>query len=310
MNVAQYLDLAGQVSCDAQAYTLYAGVSGIPDFVRGANRAKDGKSIIMMHATSRDRKQSRIVPLLNNTIVTVPREDVRWVVTEYGVANLFGKSTQQRALAIISIAHPDFREELLYEAKKLGMVGQERTLGESARGVYPVRFEEKVEYDGQRILFRPAKPLDERKIQEHFYHLERVDVVSRFFHDKTRFVRQDMQGMFQVDYVNNMTIVGVVGESGFEKVVAVGSYYLEQSNNTAEVAFSVSREYQGKGLGKILIRKLAQAARENGIAGLFAITSPGNKNMIRLFKTLPYKIETVLEEDLLLSCRFDQTDEP
>ena len=142
MNVAQYMDLTGQVSCDAQAYNLYAGVSGIPDFARGANRAKDGKSIIMMHATTQDRKQSRILPLLGDTIITLPRQDVRWVVTEYGIANLFGKSTQERALAIISIAHPDFREELLFEAKKLGMVGPERTLGEAAKGVYPVQFEE------------------------------------------------------------------------------------------------------------------------------------------------------------------------
>ncbi len=306
MNVAQYMDLTGQVSCDAQAYTLYAGVSGIPDFVRGSNRCKDGKSIIMMHATTQDRKQSRIVPLFERTIVTIPREDVRWVVTEYGVANLFGKSTQERALAIISIAHPDFREELLNEAKKLGMVGHERTLGESARGVYPVRFEEGIEIDGEKILFRPAKQVDERRIQEHFYHLEKTDVVSRFFHEKTRFVRQDVQVMFQLDYINDMTIIGLVGQSGFEKVVAVGSYYLEQSNNTAEVAFSVSKEYQGKGLGGILIRKLAEIARENGIAGLFAVTNPGNKSMIKLFRKLPYKVTTQLGDDLYLSCRFDQ----
>ena len=74
----------------------------------------------------------------------------------------------------------------------------------------------------------------------------------------------------------------------------------------AEVAFSVSREYQGKGMGRILIRKLAEAARDNGILGLFAYTSSGNKKMISLFKTLPYKVQSVLGEDILLSCRFDQ----
>jgi acyl-CoA hydrolase/GNAT superfamily N-acetyltransferase len=306
MNVAQYIDLAGQVSCDALEYNLYAGVSGIPDFVRGANRSKDGKSIIMINATAKDNTESRIVPMLNNTIVTIPREDIRWVVTEFGVANLYGKSIQERALAIISIAHPDFREKLLFEAKKLGMVGAERTLGESVRGVYPVRFEETVKIAGEKVLFRPAKPVDERRIQEHFYQLEKVDVVSRFFHEKTRFVRQEVQGMFQVDYIHNMTIIALVGESGFEKVVGVGSYYFESADNMAEVAFSVSKEYQGKGLGKILIRKLAEAARENGILGLFAVTVPGNKNMIRLFRKLPFKVRSVLGDDLMLSCRFDE----
>jgi acyl-CoA hydrolase/N-acetylglutamate synthase-like GNAT family acetyltransferase len=305
MNVAQYIDLAGQVSCDALEYNLYAGVSGIPDFVRGSNRSKDGKSIIMINATAKDNKESRIVPMLNNTIVTIPREDLRWVVTEFGVANLYGKSTQERALAIISIAHPDFREELLFEAKKIGMVGPERTLGESVRGVYPVKFEEIIKIAGEKILFRPAKPVDERRIQEHFYQLEKVDIVSRFFHKKTRFVRNDVQDMFQVDYIHNMTIIALVGESGFENVVGVGSYYFESSDNMAEVAFSVSKEYQGKGLGKILIRKLAEAARENQISGLFALTSPANKNMIKLFRKLPFKVRSVLGEDLMLSCRFD-----
>lgn len=306
MNVAQYIDLAGQVSCDALEYNLYAGVSGIPDFVRGSNRSKDGKSIIMINATAKDHTESRIVPMLNNTIVTIPREDIRWVVTEFGVANLYGKSIQERALAIISIAHPDFREKLLFEAKKLGMVGSERTLGESVRGVYPVRFEETIKIAGEKILFRPAKTVDERRIQEHFYQLEKVDVISRFFHEKSRFVRQEVQGMFQVDYIHNMTIIALVGESGFEKVVGVGSYYFEPADNMAEIAFSVSKEYQGKGFGKILIRKLAEAARENGILGLFAVTVPGNKNMIKLFRKLPFKVRSVLGDDLMLSCRFDE----
>jgi acyl-CoA hydrolase/GNAT superfamily N-acetyltransferase len=306
MNVAQYVDLAGQVACDAMPYTHYAGVSGIPDFVRGANRAHEGKSIIMLHASDDDAKTSRIVPLLNNTIITVPRDDVRWVVTEYGAVNLFGKSTQERALAMISIAHPDFREQLLYEAKQLGMIGSERTLGESVRGIYPVKLEETLLIKGEKITFRPAKPVDERRLQEHFYHLDKKDIVSRFFHAKKSFIRDDVEGMSQVDYIRNMTLVALVGEFGFDRVVGVGEYYLDPAKNMAEIAFSVSNDYQGKGLGRILIRKLAEAARENGLAGLFAYTSQQNKKMANLFKTLPYKVHSSVDEDLLLSCRFDE----
>lgn len=306
LNVAQYVDLAGQVSSDAVASTLFAGVSGIPDFVRGSNRSQGGKSIIMLYSTTEDEKSSRIVPLLNNTIVTVPREDVRYVVTEYGSVNLFGKSTQERALAMISIAHPAFRDQLLNDAKELGMIGHDRRLGDYVRGVYPVRLEEMVIINGQRVTIRPSKPVDERRIQEHFYHLDKKDVISRFFHEKTRFLRNDIEGMSQVDYIHNLTIIAVVGEFGFDRVVGIGEYYLEPAKNMAEVAFSISSDFQGKGLGKILMRKLATAARENGIAGFFAYTSHGNKGMINLFKTLPYKIHSVLEEDILLSCRFDE----
>ena len=139
MNVAQTVDLAGQVSSDAVAATLFAGVSGIPDFVRGSNRSVGGRSIIMLGATADAGARSRIVPLLDGTIVTLPRQDVRWVVTEFGAVNLFGKSTQERAMAMISIAHPDFRDELLDRAKAIGMIGPKRRLGEAVRGVYPVQ---------------------------------------------------------------------------------------------------------------------------------------------------------------------------
>ena len=263
----------------------------------------------MLNASDADGKTSRIVPLLNNTITTVPRDDVRWVVTEYGAVNLFGKSTQERALALISIAHPDFREKLLFEAKQLAMIGPERTLGESVRGIYPVRLEETLRIKGEKITLRPAKPVDERRLQEHFYHMEKKDIISRFFHAKKSFVRDDVEGMSQIDYIRNMTIVALVGEFGFDQVVGVGEYYLDPAKNMAEVAFSVSNDYQGMGLGRILIRKLAEAARENGISGLFAYTAQQNKKMISLFKTLPYRVTSTVGDDLLLSCRFEEPQE-
>jgi len=101
--------------------------------------------------------------------------------------------------------------------------------------------------------------------------------------------------------------VAVIGEFGFGTVIGIGEYLLEPSKNIAEVAFSTSKEFQGKGLGKILIKKLCMAARENGIAGLVAYTSPGNKGMIKLFNTLPYKTKTFFDGDMLsLTCRFDE----
>ncbi|MBF0112589.1 MAG: GNAT family N-acetyltransferase [Desulfamplus sp.] len=312
MNVAQRIDLFGQVSCEAQSYTLYAGVSGIADFIRGANRSKGGKSIIMLNSTTtvkdddgKERRVSSIVPQLFDTIITIPREDIRYVVTEFGSVNLFGQSTQERAFALISIAHPEFRDELLSEAKKIGMIGQDRTLGESVYGIYPVQLEENVVVNGETITFRPAKPVDDRRIQEHFYQLEKADVISRFFHEKTQFLRDDVEVMSQIDYKRNLTIIALIGEMGFDRVVGVGSYYLEPATNMAEVAFSVSKGYQNRGVGIILIRKLAESARNRGINGMFAITSTSNKNMIKLFKSLPYKVQSEIDEDVLLSCRFD-----
>ncbi len=309
MNVASKIDLTGQITAQASAATRFAGVSGIPDFVRGARRSPGGKSIIMLYSTreTKDGLESAIIPVFREDLVVVPRGDVHYVVTEYGCVNLFGKSLQERVIAMISIAHPDFREALLEAAKELGFIDSERTLGEASRAIYPVRLEETLERNGQKVTIRPAKPVDERRIQEHYYTLPKEDVLTRFFCQKTIFARAEMETRSHVDYVNDLTLVAVVGEFGFGRIVAVAESMKLDSENLAEVAFSVSEDFQGKGLGTLFLQKLAAAARENGISGLIAFTIPTNKAMVNLFKTLPYKVTTLYEDgDLMLSCRFNE----
>ncbi len=307
MNVPMAMDLTGQVAADALSFNHFSGITGMLDFIRGASRPESGKSILMLTSTTVDGKKSRITPMLDDTAIVVPRGDVQYVVTEYGAVNLFGKSLQERAMAMISISHPDFREELFFEARKMGLLGAERTLSESVQGIYPIKLEETRVMDGELITIRPAKPVDERRIQEHFYTQDKDDIYSRFFQAKTRFVRGDVEGMFQIDYVKNLTLLVVVGEFGFGKVVAVGEYLLDPAKNIAEIAFSVSKEWQGKRLGKIIMKKLSEAARENGISGLMAYTLPRNRGMIKLFKSLPYKTKTVYDGEVVeLTCMFDE----
>ncbi len=308
MNVGMAVDLTGQVAADALPFNYFSGVTGMLDFIRGAALSKGGKSFILLTSTAANGKKSRIVPLLNDTAAVVPRSDVNYVATEFGVVNLFGKNIQERALALISIAHPDFREQLFSDAQKMGFLGPEKTVKESLQAVYPLNIEQVFEINGQQVTIRPAKPVDARRIQKHFYSLDKKDIVSRFFHEKERFVMDEIESVSQVDYIKALTLVAVVGEYGFSTVVGIGEYILDERDNIAEVAFSVSKSFQGMGLGKILMRKLAEAARENGIAGFMAYTTPDNESMIRLFKSLPYQVRTNLEDGAVaLRCRFDET---
>jgi acyl-CoA hydrolase/GNAT superfamily N-acetyltransferase len=308
MSVAMTIDLTGQVAADAMPQTHFSGITGISDFMRGAVQSPGGKSILMLPSTGMQGKRSRIVPLLADTAVVATRGDVHLVVTEFGAVNLFGKSLQERAMAMISIAHPEFRDELFFEAKKMGLLSTERTLSESIQGVYPIHLEETIDMEGEEMTVRPVKPVDERRIQEHFYNLDKDDVVARFFHEKTSFVKEEVEGVSQIDYVKDLTVVAVVGEFGFGRVVAIGEYLIDPATNVAEIAFSVSKDYQKKGMGKILLKKLASAARENHISGLVAYTSPQNRGMIKLFNQLPYKVNTFFDGDMLtLSCKFDET---
>ena len=299
MNVCRAIDLTGQVAADALPFNYFSGVTGILDFFRGASLSKGGKSILMMTSTRNGGKDSRIVPMLQNAAVVVPRSEVQYVVTEYGSVNLFGKSIQERAVALISIAHPDFRDRLFEEAKDLGLLGPERSLREEMNSIYPLGLEETRVLDRHPITFRPVKLTDERIIQEHYYGLDTIDVVSRFFHEKKSFVRKQIEHTFMIDYVKDLTILAVEGPPGFERVLAVGEYYLNPETLLAEIAFSVVKKWQGKGLSSIVIRKLAEAAKRNGIKGLTAYTSKENKRMVKLFNTLDYEVKMVGQGEMI-----------
>lgn len=123
INSALQVDLMGQVNAEMIGSRQFSGIGGQVDFVRGVSRAKNGKSIIALPSTASGGKVSRIACELDReAAVSTSRNDVHYIVTEYGIANLRGKSLRARALALISIAHPDFRETLLAEAKSKGMI--------------------------------------------------------------------------------------------------------------------------------------------------------------------------------------------
>ncbi len=306
INFARTMDLSGQVYADALPQNHFSGVTGMLDFILGTTMSPGGKSIIVIPARSIDGASSRIIPKADRGSIVIPKGYVSYVVSEFGMVNLLGKNIEERAMAMISLAHPDFRDELFHDAQESGLIDRNRTLNESLFGVYPARMEEIRMYDGQRVTFRPAKPVDDRLIQEHFYNMDEKDVQTRFFSLRRSFYREDMENMIQVDYIKNMTIVAVTGEVGFEKIIGMGMYALEHGA-VAEVAFSTSKEWQGKGIGRIILEKLTEAARENGFTTLVAYTMTTNAGMIKLFKKLPYNIKTVFEGDtLVLRCNFDE----
>jgi acyl-CoA hydrolase len=306
INFARTMDLTGQVYADALPQNHFSGVTGMLDFVMGATLSPAGKSIIVIPARSIDGQTSRIISKADVGSIVIPKGYVSYVVSEFGSVNLFGKNIEERAMAMISLAHPEFRDELFRDAQESGLIDRNRTLNESLFGVYPTRMEESREYNGQQVTFRPAKAVDDRQIQEHFYNLDEEDVRARFFGLRKSFFREDMEDMFQVDYINSFSIVAVTGEVGFEKIIGLGVYAREQGT-VAEIAFSVSTEWQGKGIASVLLEKIAEAARENGFTSLVAYTLSSNRGMIKLFKKLPYKVETTIREDaLVLTCNFEK----
>jgi acyl-CoA hydrolase len=120
INSAIQIDLTGQVCADSMGHRIYSGIGGQMDFIRGAARSRGGKPIIALPSTAAGGRVSRIVwELEPGAGVVTTRGHVHWVVTEYGAVNLHGLSLRERANALISIAHPDFRPELTRDSRNV-----------------------------------------------------------------------------------------------------------------------------------------------------------------------------------------------
>ncbi len=123
INSAIEVDITGQVCSDSIGSFIYSGFGGQVDFIRGAAHSKGGKPIIALPSTAKNGEVTRIVPFLKKGAgVVTTRADVRYIVTEYGVAYLWGKNLQERTKALINIAHPKFREDLILEAKARNLI--------------------------------------------------------------------------------------------------------------------------------------------------------------------------------------------
>lgn len=131
INSALEVDLTGQVCADSIGTQIYSGVGGQVDFVRGASRSKGGMTFIALPSTAKNGSLSRIVPQLKpGSGVTTTRNDVHYIATEYGVADLYGRSISERAMALINIAHPDFRDTLLEYAREQHYISRTFAFGD------------------------------------------------------------------------------------------------------------------------------------------------------------------------------------
>ena len=159
INTALAVDLTGQVAADTLDGGFYSGIGGQVDFVRGASRSYGGRALIVLPSLARGGTVSRIQPTLpEGSAVVTSRGDVRFVVTEYGVADLWGKSIRERALALTAIAHPDHRAELLAAAKQRHWVFPDQAV---PRPPLDVRCWEEKLRDGREIRVRAARLTDE-----------------------------------------------------------------------------------------------------------------------------------------------------
>jgi len=293
VNTALQVDLTGQVCADSLGYSFYSGIGGHADFMRGAGYADDGKSIIALSSTAQKGNVSRIVSSLNEGAgVVTTRGDVEYVVTEYGVAYLRGKNIRQRAMELINIAHPKFREELLKEAKEHHLVYQDQLLVLGEGGRYPEELETIKTINGKEYFFRPMKPTDDELLKDLFYSLSDESLYKRFMSARKDMPHDRRQDFVQINYNKEMAIVVIDQEiEGPDRMVGEADYRIKEGQNVAEISVMVRDEYQGMGIGTALVEYLTMIAKNQGLYGFTAEVLADNKKMLRVFEKMGYDIE-------------------
>ncbi len=296
VNSALEIDLTGQATAESLGGHFFSGVGGQQDFMRGALLSRNGKSILAMKSTALKGTVSRIVPALKEASgVTINRADVRYVVTEYGIAYLHGKNVRERAMDLISIAHPKFRAELIEEAKKRGLIYPDQAYIPGTGGEYREDLETfRTTKSGLQIFLRPVKINDEPALKDFFYSLTANSLYLRFFSTRQDMPHEQLQKYVVVDRTEALAIVATVSDDK-GTVLAYGQYEINKAVHTAEVAFVVRDGYQNMGIGTELLSYLTYIAKREGLLGFTATVLAENKAMMHIFEKGEFDLSKTLE---------------
>jgi RimJ/RimL family protein N-acetyltransferase len=224
------------------------------------------------------------------------RESLDLIITEYGIASMAGRTIRERALAIIDIAHPDDRVELVRKAKEENILYPDQIYLEESGHLYPDRIAcTRTFKDGLTVHFRAIKPSDEGEMRRLFYRFSDKAVFYRYFTPIKVMSHTKMQEYVNVDYRRCMSVVGIIEDGGIERLIAEGRYVLNQDLQYADTAFFVDEKYHGRGIASFLLNMLMKSALEQGIKGFTADILADNKAMIKVFEKSCYPIKALVE---------------
>ncbi len=288
LNTALEIDLTGQGTAESLGGRFCGGVGGEAEFIRGAAASPGGRSILALPSTRDGGSASRIVPRLGpGASATFHRCDVRYVVTEYGIADLRGKSVRDRAMSLIGISHPNFRSWLVEEAKRLSLVYQDQVY-------HPALYREDLEAwrttrTGLSIFLRPVRISDEPLLKEFFYSLSDKSLYRRFASARKDMPHSRIQEFVTVDLSRDVVILGLVFRDGREHLIGFAQYSRNERDRLAELAVVVRDDYQRQGVGTLLHSYMTDLARKSGIAGFTAEVLEDNLPALRLIEKMGFE---------------------
>ena len=296
---AYEVDLTGQVVRDSRGHRFYGGMGSTQDFIRGAGHSKGGRPLIVLSSMTEDGKSSRIVSGFKpGSGVNTGRGDVHYVVTEYGIARLRGRSIRERVLNMVEIAHPNHRENLLRDAHKWGWIPKHYNV--TPKGVFDSKDgveSRRVYFKGRAFTFRPLHPSDARSLQEFFYSHDEETVNMRYGHVRDRMTDESAYKLTAIDQSVDLAFAVLEEKGQRQEIEAIGRFYQDSSGKSAEVAFMVGENVRRLGMSRFLLKELAFVAKSRGIKTFWASVLKRNKAMAALFLKYGAEKEAYLGED-------------
>ena len=278
------VDLSGMARIQGTVSTSERGsLGGALDYVEGASRSDGGLVVLALPSLDAEGQRSRIVAEGSGRGVFLPRSRVDIVVTEYGSVYLRGRSLRERAVALVSVAHPRFRRELMEQARAMRMVASDQAVQPEHGCVYPHHYETSRTFSGGlEVFFRPIKPSDMRRVQRLFHSLSPETVRMRWHASLNSLSRATLMEITNIDYSQDMAIVGLVGPRGNRRIICEGRCLYSPSTRMGEFDILVHDDYQGHGLGSFLANYLMHIAYARGLHGLYAEVLQDNMPMRHL----------------------------
>ncbi|SDU09298.1 GNAT family N-acetyltransferase [Desulfobacula phenolica] len=294
---ARKADLTGRIALHHGKGNVISGPMELMDTFLGAQISKGGRIIFAL--------PSRNLQNHSNIMVSIERyhnqlgfeESIDMIVTEYGTAMLNGLSIRERALALIEIAHPDDRPDLFFQAKQKNFLYPDQIFSKDSSRLYPHEISDQQTFKHDvTVRFRPIKPSDEEQMRRLFYRFSDESIYYRYFHSIATMPHAKMQEYVNIDWKNNMSIVGLAGEVGHGILIAEARYLKEEPGKTAEVAIIVDEHYNSLGIATHMVNLLKKIGQERGIEAFTAEVLFSNRKIMKVFKKAFPHLKSILEE--------------
>ncbi len=282
---ARKVDISGRIAMQMGKGAVATTPGEAVDFINGAELSRGGCTIFALPSRNRRGSPNILLSVEEFPNLLGLRESVDMVVTEYGVANLRGRTVRERAQALIDIAHPEDRERLVNEAKQKNILYPDQIYLPQCAFIFPSEIASRHTFKGGiEVRFRHIKPSDEEEMRRLFYRFSDQTVYYRYFSPIKAMPHAKMQQYVNVDCNRTVAVVALVGPPEQEHIIAEARFVKDRTRPYGDVAFVVDEEYQGIGIASFMLDMLIRLAKERGLQGFVADVLASNKSMLKVFE--------------------------